>query len=379
MITIEFTQDEMSVAKAIHAAGGQICAIGGGVRDAVIAKITGVPVSSKDMDVEVTGMTVADIIATVTPHCKSIDTVGAKFGVIAVRFESGETMDITIARRENKTGEGKKGFIVEFDPSITPIEAASRRDFTWNAMSVNMVTGEFNDFFNGVEDIKNRIIRHIEWNGKTAFTEDTTRVMRGMQFSARFNMRPHRQTVIVCHQAISEFHTIASEMIWKEFEKAFGKGVKPSNAIKFINVCQWGEKFPEFAHVGHFQMERMDEISTICEKSDKVVFVIASMFVEAGEAIAESFMKRVNAPVQVRKAVVEVVRRSHGRVETAKGIIRMGKMVRIIEGRHVMPFGFEGAEIGKVVQSAWVAQMDGEFNSVEDGIKWVKDNFSKGE
>jgi len=364
---MKFTQNEQNIARAITDVGGTICAVGGSVRDMVIAQINGTPVISKDMDVEVRGISVEDIMIAVTPHCKSAGMVGAKFGVINIVFDDGEMMDISVARRENKVSNGKRGFVVEFDPTITQIEAASRRDFTFNAMTVEMTKGHFNDFFGGIADLERGIIRHIVHQGKTAFAEDATRVLRGMQFAARFNMTVAPETAEICAHSMSEFHTISKEMVWVEFSKVFEKGIKPSKAIRFLRETGWVVKFPEIEQsVTDVQCDRMDNFA-----GDDIM-VMASMFIEAGVEVASSFMKAINAPTQTRKAVVEVVRRCHNRVTSISEIRRMVAMTRLIEGRHIMPMGFEGVEIGKAVQSAWIAQMDGVFNSVEDGVEWVK-------
>jgi len=364
---MKFTVNEQNIARAITAKGGTICAVGGSVRDMVIAQINGTAVISKDMDVEVSGVSSEDIMIAVTPHCKSAGMVGAKFGVINIAFDDGEMMDITVARRENKVGIGKKGFVVEFDPTITQIEAASRRDFTFNAMSVEMTNGHFNDFFGGISDLERGIIRHIVHHRKTAFAEDATRVLRGMQFAARFDLVVAPETAEICAHSMSEFHTIAKEMVWIEFSKVFEKGIKPSKTIRFLRETGWVGFFPEIEQwVTNVQCDRMDAFAL------NDIMVMASMFIEAGVEVASSFMTSINAPTQTRKAVVEVVRRCHSRVTSISEIKRMAAMVRLVEGRHIIPFGFEGVAIGKAVQAAWVAQMDGKFNSVEDGVEWTK-------
>src|SRR2546426_730773 len=83
-------------------------------------------------------------------------------------------------RRDSKVRPGHKGFEIDFDPRITPGEAAARRDFTLNALMFDPRRHEVLDFFGGQEDLRKKILRHTS----PAFVEDPLRVLRGMQFAA---------------------------------------------------------------------------------------------------------------------------------------------------------------------------------------------------
>jgi tRNA nucleotidyltransferase (CCA-adding enzyme) len=97
-------------------------------------------------------------------------------------------------RRERKSGEGHKAFVIEGDPFLTPQEACARRDFTINAILRDILTGELVDPFNGQADIKNKILRHTS----SRFSEDPLRVLRAMQFSARFDFDVAPETDELC-------------------------------------------------------------------------------------------------------------------------------------------------------------------------------------
>jgi hypothetical protein len=101
-------------------------------------------------------------------------------GVLKLTTESGSTYDFNIPRREWKVGIGHTGFAVELDPEINPKEAASRRDYTINALTYDPRAQEILDFFDGRRDLENRVLRHTS----KAFEEDPLRVLRGMQFAA---------------------------------------------------------------------------------------------------------------------------------------------------------------------------------------------------
>ena len=88
--------------------------------------------------------------------------------------------DLGLPRSESKTGNSHKDFSVSYinDPAL----ASLRRDFTVNAMMMNIFNGEILDFHGGKKDLERKTLRHID---SEKFKEDPLRVLRGVQFSAR--------------------------------------------------------------------------------------------------------------------------------------------------------------------------------------------------
>src|ERR1017187_4642055 len=152
--------------------------VGGCVRDGLL----GCP--GKDFDVEVFGIGY-ETLAQALARWGKVDLVGQSFGVVKLTTGGGHHYDFTIPRRDSKVAAGHKGFAVELDPSITPAQAAARRDFTINSLMFDPRTGEMLDFFGGAADLRGRILRHTS----PAFVEDPLRVLRGMQLAARFNLQ----------------------------------------------------------------------------------------------------------------------------------------------------------------------------------------------
>lgn len=221
---------------AIKRAGGKPYIVGGYVRD----EIAGYP--SKDRDVEVYDLSAEQLIA-VLGQFGRVDAVGKRFGVIKLTLPSGGgDYDFSLPRRENKEGQGRRGFIVEVDPTMTPAEAAKRRDYTMNSMLMTP-EGTIIDDYGGRSDIENRILRHTS----AAFAEDATRVLRGFQFAGRFNMVVADETADVCRALRSEYNTIATEMIWTEWYKWAAKSIKPSAGLHFLFRTGWIRLYPELA------------------------------------------------------------------------------------------------------------------------------------
>ena len=157
---------------------------------------------------------------------------------------SGEdTCDFSVPRRDSKTGPGHRDFHAEFDESITPREAASRRDFTINAMSFDPLTGEVWDFFGGQVDLNNRVLRATS----DAFAEDPLRVLRGMQFACRFDLTVDPATAAMSRSIADEYATLARERVAEEFMKWAVKSPHPGRIGEYLQSTGWIVHFPEIA------------------------------------------------------------------------------------------------------------------------------------
>jgi tRNA nucleotidyltransferase (CCA-adding enzyme) len=223
------------LADTIKDAGGRALLVGGSVRDEFLG------LDAKDLDVEVYGIEPDRLEALLFDFAKrkglSCDFVGKSFGV----FKLGQEFDVSIPRREKKVGEGHKGFEAMPDPFMSPQEAARRRDFTINAMSRDILTGELLDFYGGQEDLARGQIRHVD--DKT-FVEDSLRVLRAVQFAARFEFGFNVKTFDLCQQI--DLSDLPAERIYGEFEKLLLKAEKPGKGLKWMLALGILDKlFPE--------------------------------------------------------------------------------------------------------------------------------------
>ena len=166
------------IAEAVAQKGGKAIVVGGSVRDHFLSEA--VP---KDLDIEVYHLAPEHLEPLLSTFGK-VQLVGKRFGVLKLTTPQGD-YDVSLPRRESKTGKGHKGFLVEADPEMTFEEAASRRDFTINAMGFDILQETFIDPHNGREDIQNKILRHVG----PRFVEDPLRVLRAMQFAGRFEVK----------------------------------------------------------------------------------------------------------------------------------------------------------------------------------------------
>lgn len=166
-----------------------------------------------------------------------IQTIGNAFGIYNLK---GYDLDIALPRKERCIGTGHKDFEVYVDPYIGTHAAARRRDFTINALMKNILTGEIVDEFNGLNDLKNHIIRHVD---SSTFREDSLRVLRACQFAARFNFKIASETINLCKTM--DLSTMPKERIAGELSKALLKAKKPSVFFNSLYECEQTKWFKE--------------------------------------------------------------------------------------------------------------------------------------
>ena len=224
------------VIRALHNAGLRAVVVGGAVRDALL----GLP--PKDFDIEVYGAGY-DRLAEILSGFGRVDLVGKAFGVVKLFRGSFGEVDFGIQRRESKIGMHHRDFRTAFEETITPREAASRRDFTINAIAYDPLRDELLDFFGGAEDLKNRVLRATS----DAFREDPLRVLRGMQFACRFDLEIDDATAEMCRSIAGEYGTLARERVAEEFMKWAAKGERPGRILGYLKKTGWAIHFPEIA------------------------------------------------------------------------------------------------------------------------------------
>lgn len=204
-------QQARRIASAARDAGGRALCVGGVVRDRLLGG------ASKDLDIEVFGIPQDQLL----PLLQSLGKVvpaGAAFPV----YKLGD-VDVALPRRESKTGRGHKGFTVEGDHTMPFEEAARRRDFTINAIGWDPLTNEYLDPFNGRDDLQHRVLRVVD---PGTFADDSLRVLRALQFAARFELTIDPETARIC-SAIA-LDDLPAERIWGEFGKLLLQAKRPS-------------------------------------------------------------------------------------------------------------------------------------------------------
>jgi tRNA nucleotidyltransferase (CCA-adding enzyme) len=200
-----------AIADAAAARGGRALVVGGWVRD----RLRGA--ASTDLDLEIYGIAENEIPALLAPFGR-VDAVGRAFPVYKVAG-----VDVALPRRESKIGRGHTAFAVQGDPHMTPAEAARRRDFTINAIAWDPLTGQYIDPFGGRADLEARVLRVVD---PRTFPDDSLRVLRAIQLSARFDLSVPADTRAIC--AAIALDDLPAERVWGELEKLLLQAERPS-------------------------------------------------------------------------------------------------------------------------------------------------------
>ncbi|NOT25639.1 MAG: HD domain-containing protein [Acidobacteria bacterium] len=200
-----------AIASSIRNAGGRALVVGGWVRDRLRKE------PSKDIDLEVFGIPQDRLPGLLAPFGR-VEAVGQSFPVYKVA-----DLDVALPRRESKSGRGHKGFQVTGDPSMSPEDAARRRDFTVNAIFWDPLTDKYEDPFNGSHDVERRVLKAVDL---TTFGDDSLRVLRAIQFAARFEFTLEPDTAFLCRRIALD--DLPAERIWGELEKLLLAARRPS-------------------------------------------------------------------------------------------------------------------------------------------------------
>jgi tRNA nucleotidyltransferase (CCA-adding enzyme) len=226
----EFPKKVLAIAEAVKAQGGRALLVGGCVRDILMRQ------APKDWDVEVYGIEPAEL-RRVLDRFGPVNVVGEAFTV----YKLGRELDVSIPRRERKTGRGHRGFVIEGDASMNIEEASRRRDFTINAILMDPLTVEIIDPFGGRLDIDKRLLRAVS---SETFAEDSLRVLRGAQFAARFEFDIEPRTIELCRTI--DVSDLPAERIWGELEKLLLRSMRPSVGFEWLVKLRVVEQlFPE--------------------------------------------------------------------------------------------------------------------------------------
>ena len=274
------------IAREVDRASGCTYLVGGYVRDRLLG------LENKDIDLEVHGISV-EALEKILDSLGERLSMGASFGVMGLR---GTHLDIAMPRAEKATGRGHRDFAVSVDPFLGEKKAASRRDFTMNALMQNVLTGEILDFFGGREDIRQGLIRHVSAD---SFAEDPLRVLRAAQFSARFGFQVAASTEALC--ANMDLKPLAGERVMGELEKALLKAERPSVFFEelrsmhqlsvwfpeleaLIGVPQQAEHHPE-GDVWRHTMQVLDEAARLRPQSEYPLgLMLAALCHDLGKA-----------------------------------------------------------------------------------------------
>lgn len=211
------------IAKVANREKMEVFIVGGYVRDILLNR------PSKDIDFVVLGSGLA-FAEKVAAHLNVNANYFKNFGTAQLKWEDWE-IEFVGARKESYSRDSRKPIVEEG----TLQDDQNRRDFTINALAIRIDGNDFGqliDPFNGVDDLKNKIIR-TPLNPDVTFSDDPLRMMRAVRFAAQLNFSIEEKSwdSIVGNHA--RLQIISTERIVDEFNKIMCCP-KPSHGIDLL-------------------------------------------------------------------------------------------------------------------------------------------------
>ncbi|WP_163438824.1 CCA tRNA nucleotidyltransferase [Fibrobacter succinogenes] len=405
----------LKIAGDIREAGGRAFLVGGWVRDALLGK------SCRDYDVEVYDMAQDALVPILSKYGRT-NLVGKAFGVIHLAMK-GLSLDFSFPRTESKVGYGHRGFVVHTDEKLSFKEAALRRDFTINAMGMELPELTLCDPYGGIDDLKSHTLRHVG----PAFAEDSLRILRGVQFASRFGCTLAPDTVELCRTL--SLDDLSVERLFEEFKKWLLKPGKPSLGLKAFLDIKLDEYFPEI----HPFKESWETLGTILDnmvplrdtlpEAQAMEFAFAALLSDSAETSLK-FLERITNETHLLKIVPPLLK-AYQELDTAivndapalrrlavklGGLKLLGLLVKctprefyagsaadgecfadklwkaaseldLIEeapqpylmGKMLMDMGVKpGKQMGEIIKKSFELQLDGEIKNAEEAIAWAK-------
>ncbi len=284
------TEMAETIARRVSELGGRAFYVGGFVRDRLMG------IQGKDVDIEIHGIT-PEALAPVLDSLGERTVMGASFGIFGLKHYD---LDIAMPRQETATGKGHRDFQVFVDPFIGTRKAALRRDFTVNAMMEDVLTGEIIDHFGGREDLRDRILRHVD---PVTFVEDPLRALRGAQFSSRFGFTLHPDTVRIC--ARMDITVLPRERIMGELEKALVKSPRP--AVFFERLSEMEQTDHWFPELAGSELTHLDKAAGLRAGADRPLYLMmAALCARLERDKAVSLIDRLTGEREMREYVLSM-------------------------------------------------------------------------
>src|SRR3989441_495482 len=361
------------IAVAVRRTGGRALVVGGWVRDRLMGHDStlrpgsgSTPSSvegSKNIDLEVFGVA-PDRLREILESFDRVEAVGESFQV----YKIGD-IDVSLPRRDSKSGRGHRGFVVVGDPDMSIAEAARRRDFTINAIAWDPLTEEYFDPFDGRGDLERRLLRVVD---PKTFPDDSLRVLRAIQFAARFELALDETTRAICRDIALD--DLPSERIWGEFEKLL-LARRPSIgfALAFLDRLN-------VHSIDGYDVRRQVVGLVAQHLKPGSWFKVRD---EVGDGAFRRLAQKVDLELLARVAKSDCEGRKPGQfdcsamdwfLERARSLgVEHRPPAPILLGRHLLALGPQpGPRVGEILKAVYEQQLDGRITTLEEAIDAAK-------
>ena len=401
----DMTQKEVAyrVIEQLHAHGHEACLAGGCVRDMLLG------VDAKDYDVatNATPQRVAEIF-------KKTVMVGAQFGVAAVLMKNTQ-VEVATFRSDGFYGDGRRPDSVVYTDAK---HDALRRDFTINGMFYDITTHKVIDYVGGQDDLKQGIIRAI---GKPddRFNEDHLRMLRAVRFASQLDFSIEAETAAAIVSHAKQLSTVSEERVLMELAEM----LKHRNRTQSIALILQYQLAPiVFIGLTETNITFGQKMLTKLESAVTLPVAFSYLLIALGAKKANTFCRKLRVSNEVRNSTVEMISSclylqtalpltiGHVKLEMAKPYfsdllymfdhyldVTNGNrdqynlfvaQVASLKGIDVAPVPFlngddlinigitPGKKMGELLKGVYLAQLEGELDSTEAAVTWIKEQVN---
>lgn len=392
--------------------GAKCIIIGGYIRDYFLN------LDSKDIDVEVYNIASFEKLEELLKEFGSVNSFGKSFGVCKLHIKNLD-IDFTLPRSDSKISTGHKGFEVIIDLDLDYKNAMSRRDFTINAIGYEVKSKKIIDPFHGLDDLKNKVLKAVD---KNKFSDDPLRVLRGVQFCTRFDLTMDETLFSLCKEMVAKniLYELPKERIFEEIKKLLLKSSNPSIGLELLKKLGAFAYFCEFDSLMNKNWSEIlycvDEIAKQkISQNTKLVLMLAAICYKFDATTAMNFISKLTDEKKLIKNILpltlENIKINYTNAELFKLASRVNienflilnramyknlnqevylacgnikerakelhifnkKATPLLKGRDILACGKPASkEYSKILETAYEAQMNEEFYSYDEAVKWLK-------
>ena len=383
--------------------------VGGYVRDFLLK------IDSKDVDVELYGVSTLEKLEKILEEFGEVNSVGKSFGVCKLNFRN-FNLDFSLPRVDKKISSGHKGFSVQTCSNFDFETAARRRDFTINSIGYDALEKKILDPFNGMVDLEKKLLRAVD---EKSFVEDPLRILRAVRFSSRLNFALCDNLFFLCKKMIREgmLNELSKERVFDEIKKIFLKSPSVSLAFNLLKELGALEYFNELTTLTTSEWEEtlnaLDEINLqkFTNEKTNVIIMLSITCYRLDSSMATLFVGRLTNDKEILKKVLALLENRMADNMSNTGIYKLAqfvnmeeavtlnlafypknrlyhqtllvrakklnvlnkKLTAILEGKDLIQLGLDPSpKFSKLLQKAYLAQMEGSFKNKEEALLWLK-------
>ena len=400
---IDYPNELNIIFEKLNKNGIKVILIGGFVRDKLLK------INSKDIDIELFNLESLNLLEKILKEFGNVNSVGKSFGVCKLKYK-GLDLDFSLPRSDSKYSKGHKGFEVKIDSSLDFKTAASRRDFSMNAIGYDIKEQCILDPFNGIGDLNNSLIKAVDLQ---KFIEDPLRVLRAIQFAARFGFSIDEALFSECKDMVKKglLEELPKERIYTELEKLLLKSTLPSIGLRLakeLNIVNYFGDYNSLDRVDYFALHK-----TTDKKTNMLIFLTLlyadDSFKQIEKITSEvKLIKNVKIFLETRsnfslenlsnykiyKLATEVnieifssylsafyLGKEDDKIKELKELanslgVLTAKAPAFIQGRDIISLGLSPSkEFKKILDESYTAQIKEVFHTKGEALIWLRDRL----